>query len=78
MSLAAAHATIRPSRRGALCSFVGLYSALDNADTVWLLDALDGDMDAVEISSTLRAAGHNISSTTVRRHRRQECTCEPR
>lgn len=80
MSLAATHATIRPTRPGGTCSFVALYARLDENDTTWLRDALDDEVGftAAEIAETLRADGHDVARVTVARHRRKECRCESR
>lgn len=79
MSLAAQLANIQPMRPGGTCSFVSLYTRLNNADAQWLRDILDDpEVTSSTIAGVLRAEGHDIAPVTVHRHRRKECRCESR
>lgn len=78
MSLAAAIAADR-TRGGAACSTNLVREALPASDQVELDIALaDGAVTTATIARALGTLGHRISAGALQRHRRGDCTCEPR
>lgn len=51
---------------------------LDADDADWLADVLDSQTPAWQVSQGLHRAGYPTSTTTVKVHRRKECSCESR
>lgn len=69
--LAAAH-----TNRGSRCTMAKLLESLTDPDRDALVKAMGSEMPGQAIARALRAAGHEISGTTVQRHRRGDCRCE--
>lgn len=61
--------------KGPDCSFVAIKANLDKDDLAALTAALDGSTPSTLIERALRDIGVNITSTTIRRHRRGDCGC---
>lgn len=62
-------------RRGPRCSIAEMLDQLKDTDAKAVRAALDGSVGAVELSAVLRAHGFRIMSQTIRRHRRDDCSC---
>lgn len=60
------------------CGIAVLLDALTDDDKAAVQTALDGDWTSGAIATELQAEGHQVSHQTVARHRRGECSCEPR
>lgn len=64
---------------GPSCKIAQLLSSLDEEDRAGLIIAFqDLGITTTAIYKGLRRAGYDISQSTVARHRRGDCTCEPR
>lgn len=66
--------TTRPSTR---CAFGAILEAADGADREWLEDRISRPKDypAEKLAGILTTAGHEISPSSVRTHRRSGCAC---
>jgi len=61
------------------CAVGRLLPRLSDRDRAALEAALAGDsLTTSDILRDLRAEGHELGHTTVLRHRKEECCCEPR
>lgn len=59
-----------------VCGFKTLYNTLTEEDQVDLEEAMaDPTIQGSAIERALRQRGHTITSTTLRRHRRGDCSC---
>lgn len=66
-------------RRGPRCSIAEMLDELNGDDATAVREALAGKVGASDLSSILRANGHRIMPQTIRRHRRDLCSCsDPR
>lgn len=63
-------------RRGPVCSVSGILAALNDDDRAALLAAFASTQPSSAISRALATECNvSVSSTTLSRHRRGECTC---
>lgn len=74
MSLAAAAARVPTNHGGVACGLKTLLESLPDEDRDWLDTELRGFRSATWISRVLATEGHRISSDTITKHRRGECT----
>lgn len=60
---------------GPRCSIARLFDELTEDDAAAVRKALASKVDARDLSDILRGNGHRIMTHTIRRHRRDECSC---
>ena len=61
------------------CTFGLLLEALNDADRAALVQYADRrDVSGANIAKALKAEGHHMGESTVRRHRAGDCTCGTR
>ena len=74
MSLSQRIADYKPARIGGACRTCELLRLLPKGEAKALQDALDDPkFSNAGLSKILKAEGHPIADSTVRRHRRGEC-----
>lgn len=62
-------------RRGPRCSIAEMLDELNDDDSKAVRSAIAGRVRATDLSEILRANGYRIMSATIRRHRRDLCSC---
>lgn len=70
------HLALPPPRTG--CLVGDAYAVLDPEDRDWLTDVLESSATATAVAAGMTSAGYPMSATTVKNHRRKECSCESR
>ena len=79
MGLEEALAANKTSRKGPVCSICFVISRMPEGDRVVLAQAFDDDtFTSAAITRALKAEGHEVSTHSVARHRRGECSRESR
>ena len=69
-------AVINNARYVPVCGYQTLLDTLDKPDQVDLQAAMtDPGIQGSAIERALRQRGHSITATTLRRHRRGDCSC---
>jgi hypothetical protein len=69
---------MKPEQKQTSCGVRKLYNTLDANDKKILFDALDDQMawTNTDLEKALRDRGAKISYGVLRKHRKQECSCE--
>lgn len=78
MSLAAAAELVPESRKGPSCTIATLIDQLDDEDRTQLnawIELPSSAMSHSRLARILRAAGHNVGTDPLARHRKGECAC---
>ena len=62
-----------------VCTVAWTLDTMPADDAAALLEALgDETKHAADLARVLAAHGYQLSATTIRRHRKKDCACEPR
>lgn len=74
MSLSASLAAHKRTLKGPVCTVCTIVAALSPNDAVALQEAFDdASFTSAAIARALKAEGHDVSASTLIRHRKREC-----